>query len=158
VADLYTISRASAAVTAAGILMEFAQPGAATTPRAKISEIDVFWNAGASTSISFGIGRPGNTPTTGTQVTGLPVDPASPTGSLAATVITGWGTAPTIPTTFHRLAAIASSAGNGVIWTFPPGQELVVPPNNRAQSLVLWCTAIGSATSTTLNVTWVWSE
>jgi len=156
-ADGYYTSKASAAVTAAGVLLEFAQPGAATTPRAKISEIDVFWNAGASTSISFGIGRPGNTPTTGTQVVGLAVDPAAP-AAFGATVITGWGVAPTIPANFIRLAAIASSAGNGVIWTWPPGQELVVPPNNRAQSIVLWCTAIGSATSTTVNVSIAWSE
>ena len=156
-ADGYFTSKTSAAVTAAGVLLEFCQPGAATTPRAKISEIDVFWAAGASTSLAFGIGRPGNTPTTGTQVVGLAIDPAAP-AAFGATVITGWGTAPTIPANFIRQASIASSAGNGVIWTWPPGLELVVPPNNRAQSVVLWCTAIGTATSTTVNVSISWSE
>lgn len=156
-ADTYSISRASAAVTTAGILMEIGQPGAATTPRMKIKEIDVFWNAGASTSLAFGIGRPGNTPTTGTAVVGLAEDPASP-AAFGSTYITGWGTAPTIPTTFLRLAAIASSAGQGVIWTWEPGGELVVPPNARNNGIVLWCTAIGSATSTNVNVTVRWSE
>lgn len=151
-ADTYSISRASAAVTATGVLMEICQPGGATANRLKIKEIDVFWNAGASTSIAFGIGRPANTPTTGTQVVWVAEDPASPAGT-GATIITGWGTAPTVPTTFLRQAAVASSGGNGIIWTWEPGSELVIPPNNRAQSIVLWCTAIGSATSTTLNVT-----
>lgn len=156
-ADTYSISRASAAVTATGVLMEICQPGAATTPRLKIKELDVFWASGASTSMSFGIGRPGNTPTTGTQVVGVAEDAAAP-AAFGTTVITGWGTAPTVPTTFLRQAAIASSAGNGVIWTWEPGGEVVIPPNNRAQGLVLWCTAIGSATSTVLTVTVRWSE
>lgn len=156
-ADSYSTSKTSASVTAAGVLMEFCQPGAATTPRAKLKEVDVFWAAGASTSISFGIGRPGNTPTTGTQVVGLAEDPAAP-AAFGSTVITGWGTAPTIPSNFVRQASIASSGGNGIIWTWDPGSELVVPPNDRTKSIVLWCTAIGSATATTLNVTWRWSE
>lgn len=156
-ADTYGISRASAAVTATGVLMELCQPGAATTPRLKLKELDVFWASGSSTSISFGIGRPGNTPTTGTQVVGVAEDPAAP-AAFGATVITGWGTAPTVPATFLRQASIASSAGNGIIWTWEPGGELVVPPNARNNGLLLWCTAIGSATSTTLTVTARWSE
>lgn len=155
--DNYGIARASASVSAAGILMEILQPGAGTTPRMKLKELDVFWSSGASTSIAFGIGRPGNTPTTGTQVVGIAEDPAAP-AAFGATAITGWGTAPTIPTTFYRQAAIASSGGNGIIWTWEPGGEIVIPPNNRAQSILLWCTAIGTATATVLNVTARWSE
>lgn len=156
-ADAYSLSTASASVTAAGVLMEILDPGASTAPRMKITEIDVFWASGASTSIAFGVGRPGNTPTTGTQITGVPNDPAAP-AAVGATAIAGWGTAPTIPAKFLRQAAIASSGGNGVIWTFPPGQELVVPPNARNNGLVLWCTAIGSVTATVLNVSIGWSE
>jgi hypothetical protein len=156
-ADTYSISRASASVSAAGILMEICQPGAATTPRMKIKELDVFWASGASTSIQFGIGRPGNTPTTGTQVVGLAEDVSAP-AAFGTTVITGWGTAPTIPATFLRQAAIASAGGNGIIWTWEPGGELVVPPNARNNGIVLWCTAIGTATATVLNVTCRWSE
>lgn len=156
-ADTYGISRASASVSAAGILMELCQPGAATTPRMKLKELDVFWSSGASTSIAFGIGRPANTPTTGTQVVGIAEDPAAP-AAFGATVITGWGTAPTIPGTFLRQAAIASAGGNGIIWTWEPGGEIVIPPNDRTKSIVLWCTAIGSATATVLNVTARWSE
>jgi hypothetical protein len=155
--DSYSVSRASAAVSAAGVLMEILNPGAATAPRMKIREIDVFWASGASTSIGFGLGRPGNTPTTGTQVLAQAEDPSAP-AAVGATVITGWGTAPTIPANFLRQAAIASAGGNGVIWTWEPGNELVVPPNNRALGLVLWCTQIGSATATTLNVTARWLE
>lgn len=156
-ADSYSISRASASVAAAGILMEILQPGAATTSRMKVKEIDVFWSSGASTSIAFGIGRPGNTPTTGTQVVGIAEDPAAP-AAFGATAITGWGTAPTIPGTFLRQAAIASAGGNGIIWTWETGGELIIPPNARNNGIVLWCTAIGSATATVLNVTVRWSE
>ena len=155
--DGYELGTPSAAVTAAGVLMEILNPGAATAPRMAITEIDVFWASGASTSISFGLGRPGNTPTTGTQITGVPDDPAAP-AAIGATTITGWGTAPTVPAKYLRQAAIASSGGNGVIWTWPETRPLIIPPNARNNSVVLWCTAIGSATSTTLNVTIRWAE
>jgi hypothetical protein len=155
-ADSYSLGTPTAAVTAAGVLMEILNPGAATAPRMRIAEIDVFWASGASTSIQFGLGRPGNTPTTGTQVTGAPEDVSAP-AAIGATVITGWGTAPTVPAKYFRQAAIASAGGNGIIWTWPDN-GLVVPPNARNNGLVLWCTAIGSATSTTLNVTIRWYE
>jgi hypothetical protein len=35
---------------------------------------------------------------------------------------------------------------------------LVIPPNARNNGIVLWCTAIGSATATTVNVTTRWYE
>lgn len=155
--DGYELGTPSASVTAAGVLMEILNPGAATAPRMAITEIDVFWASGASTSIAFGLGRPGNTPTTGTQITGSPDDPAAP-AAIGATAIAGWGTAPTVPAKYLRQAAIASSGGNGVIWTWPVTQPLIIPPNARNNGLLLWCTAIGSATATVLNVTVRWAE
>lgn len=152
--DLYVASLASASVTAAGVMMEILNPGSA---RMKLSELEIFWASGASTSIQFGIGRPGNTPTTGTQVTGTQEDPAAP-APAGATAIAGWGVAPTIPAKFIRQAAIASAGGNGVIWTLPKGEEIVVPPSDRSKSIVLWCTAIGSAVATVLTVTTRWAE
>jgi hypothetical protein len=126
-ADSFGISRASASVSAAGILMELLNPGGAGSPRMKLKELDVFWASGASTSISFGIGRPGNTPTTGTQVVGIAEDPAAP-AAIGATAITGWGTAPTIPGTFLRQAAIPSSGGNGIMWNWEQGNETGYSP------------------------------
>lgn len=158
-ADVYELSVASAAVavTGGGVFAEILNTGAATNPRMKITEIDVFWATGAATNPFFGIGRPGNTPTTGTTVVGGALDPPAP-AAFGATCVTGWGTAPTIPSKFFRQAAIASAGGNGVIWTWPQGQELIVPPNDRSKSVILWCTSLAANTSTTVNVTIRWSE
>lgn len=155
--DTYELSGTSAAVavTGGGIFAEILNSGAATNPRMKVTELDVFWATGVAPT--FGIGRPGNTPTTGTQIVGGADDVNAP-AAFGATSITGWGVAPTVPTKFLREGTIAAAAGNGVIWTWPQGQELIIPPNARNNGIVLWCISLPSATSTTVIYTVRWSE
>lgn len=103
----------------------------AATDRLEIREIG--WFLVAATATTIGLGRPaaiGVTPTT--PVTVLAGDSAAPAGT--GTVAVAWGTGPTVPTNFLRRAALPAAIGNGMIWTFGPG-ELVVPVSS---SLILW--------------------
>lgn len=155
--DFYEISFSSASVTAAAVMAEILNTGVAANPRMRLSELDVFWLSGASTTISVGLGRPGNTPAGGAATVAVADDPAAP-AAFGGYIVSGWTTAPTIPAKYIKQAGLASSGGNGAIWTWPMGGEVVIPPAARNNGLVLWCTAIGSATATVLTLTARWTE
>ena len=120
---------------AAATILTFATPG-----RVRLMELGSFNNA--ATASTYGFGRPaavGITPTT-------PKDfqAQDPTDALAASslqlVVAGWGTGPTVPTTFMRTWATGASVGSGVIWTWPRGLICAISGN-----LVIWNQATNSA-------------
>jgi hypothetical protein len=98
---------------------------------ARIRELGLSVNA--ATASSFGLIRPSNTPVASTSVLVLPEDPTDPAGTV--NVDTAWSTAPTIGTVFLRKFTVPAVIGNGVIWTWNPGEELII---NLSAYLVLW--------------------
>lgn len=127
---------------------------AAVTKPASILELEIANTA--ATAASLAIGRPGNTPTTGTQVGAtLPIN--RPPGGQASTtvmIITGWGTAPTVPAAgnTHRRIGLPATIGAGWLGIWAP-KEMILDPT-RSGSLIIWnLTAIG-----VLNVRIKWEE
>jgi hypothetical protein len=110
----------------------------------------------AATAAAFTLGRPGNTPTTGTQQGAtLPINrlPGG-TASVGKLIVAGWGTAPTIPGAgdSHRRIGLPASVGAGWLGVWAPW-EMVVDPT-RSASLILWNTsAVG-----VMNVRVKWLE
>lgn len=110
----------------------------------------------AATAAAVILGRPGNTPTTGTQQGAtLPIARA-PGGNTsgAKLIVAGWGTAPTIPGAGdqHRRISLPANIGAGWLGVWAPGEMAVDP--TRSGSLILWNTsAIG-----VLNVRVKWDE
>lgn len=98
---------------------------------ARIRELGLAVNA--ATASSFGLIRPANTPVASTSVLVLPEDPTDPAGTV--NVDTAWSTVPTIGTVFLRKFTVPAVIGNGVIWTWNPGEELII---NLSSYLVLW--------------------
>lgn len=110
----------------------------------------------AATAAALTLGRPGNTPTTGTQQGAtLPISRAPGGGASGAKlIIAGWGTAPTIPGAgdSHRRISLPANVGAGWLGVWAPGEMAVDP--TRSGSLILWNTsAIG-----VLNVRCKWDE
>lgn len=110
----------------------------------------------AATAASLILGRPGNTPTTGTQQGAtLPISRA-PGGSASGSklIVAGWGTAPTVPGAGdqHRRIGLPANVGVGWLGVWAPGEMAVDP--TRSGSLILWnASAIG-----VLNVRCKWDE
>lgn len=147
---LYELSVATSAVGSGAPSLEIC----AITKPASILEVEIANTA--ATAASFILGRPGNTPTTGTQVTAtLPIN-RLPGGQVSTTnlIVAGWGTAPTVPAAgnSHRRIGLAAAIGNG--WLGVWGEnELVIDPT-RSGSLILWnATAVGI-----VNVRVKWTE
>lgn len=98
----------------------------AATERLRIREIGIFM--GAATASIFGLGRPaaiGVTPTT--PVTVQAQDPGDPAGTAQTAL--AWATKPTAPASsiYLRRIGLPAAIGAGVIWSWPPGGELIVP-------------------------------
>lgn len=117
--------------------------------RCRIREIGMFVNA--ATASSVGIIRPSNTPVATTSVLGLAEDPGDPAATI--NLDTAWSTAPTIGTSYLRRITIPATIGNGVIWTFNPGEELVI---NVSSWLIFW--NFGGSTGSVLNMYVKWLE
>jgi hypothetical protein len=149
-ASTFELSIATSAVGTGAPSFEFVANGRP----ASILEIEI--SNTAATAASFILGRPGNTPTTGTQVTAtLPINlPPGGVVSTAALVITGWGTAPTIPTAGNsiRRIGLAAAIGNGWLGVWPQKEFMVSP--TRSSGLILWnASAVGI-----VNVRVKWEE
>ena len=148
-AGSYSLGKASAAVavTGGGVLAEI---GGYTTIRARVREIGVFMNSTAGGAVTVGLGRPGNTPTTGTAALVQAEDAGDPAGTTNV-YTAGWGTAPTVPSTFFRMAVLPATVGAGVIWSWAPGDELILGVT-RNLGLLIWDTAQTVAASQTCSV------
>lgn len=147
---IYELSVATSATGAAAPALEIA----AITKPASILEIELANSA--ATAASFTLGRPGNTPTTGTQQSAtLPINrPPSGQASTTVLIVAGWGTAPTVPAAghSHRRIGLAASIGNGYlgVWGL---NEMIIDPT-RSGSLILWnVSAVG-----VMNVRVKWEE
>ncbi len=112
---------------------------ASATRPCKVREVGiVLVNATAST---FGLGRPaakGLTPTTPVGLLDLANgDP----GAFGATLAAAWGTGPTIPAAFFRVASLPATAGATLnpSWQFVNG--IIVPAGG---SLIVWSLSVVS--------------
>lgn len=142
---LYSLAQRTSSGTNATAAAELR---ATATDRLRLRQISIA--LGAATASTFGIGRPaaiGVTPTS--PVTGVAMDPGDPAGTGQGAV--AWGTGPTVPAVFIGRIALPAAIGNAWVWTFAPGQELVIPVSG---SLVVW----NLATNAVADVTWTWDE
>lgn len=123
---------------------------------APISLLELELANSAATAASLILGRPGNTPTTGTQQGAtLPINrPPGGAASSGKLIVAGWGTAPTIPGAGdqHRRIGLPTNIGAGWLGVWAPG-EMVIDPT-RSGGLILWnASAIG-----VMNVRCKWLE
>lgn len=155
-AGIYSVGKSSAAVavTGGGVLAELT---ATTTNRVKVREIGVFMNSAAGGAVTVAVGRPGNTPTTGTAALGVAEDLVDTQTPLASLITAGWGVAPTAPTSIYRQIVLPATVGAGVIWTWPPGEELALGLT-RNLGVVIWALAQTIAASQTCSVYARWTE
>lgn len=148
----YAVADRSASITAAARLAEIRT---ASTDKIYIREIGVSVGvAGAAPTI--GIIRPnaiGVTPTS--PKTGQAEDSSSPAGTAQSAV--AWGTAPTLPGTpiYLRRVGLPATVGAGWVWTWNPGEELVVPVSS---SILIDLIALSTATSTAIDFYAKWVE
>lgn len=143
---MYSISNTSVAAAAGAAYCTLHTVG---TERAFLREIGISLNAATATSI--GLIRPSNTPVATTSVLGQAHDAAE--GASTVNMDTAWSTAPTIGTLYLRRVVFPATAGVGLIWAFPPGQEIVIPLSGW---LVLW--NFGGAGGSACSVYWTWEE
>ena len=136
----------TATVTAAAI----ADLRSGSGERLYVREIGLFLNA--ATASSIGLYRPSTLGTASTSVTAVPVDPAD--AAATGSVGTAWSVAPAVSTNVPiRKAMLPAAIGNGIIWTFPDRNGLVVPVSS---SLLLW--NFGGSTNSILNGYIEWEE
>jgi hypothetical protein len=154
-AGIYSIAKNSAAVavTGGGILGELS----AVTNRVKVREIGVFMNSTAGGAVTVAVGRPGNTPTTGTAALGNAEDMVDTQAATSSLITAGWGTAPTVPTVIYRQIVLPATVGAGVIWQWAPGDEIVLG-TTRNLGLVIWAIAQTIAASQTCSIYARWTE
>jgi len=145
---------AAVAVTGGGILAELS---AGTAARARVREIGVFMNSAAGGAVTVAVGKPGNTPTTGTANLGIAEDQADTQAATSSLITAGWGTAPTVPTVIYRQIVLPATIGAGVIWQFNPGEELALGLT-RDKGIVIWATAQTIAASQTCSIHVKWLE
>lgn len=148
----YAVADRSSSLTAAGRLAEIRT---AATDKVYIRELGVSVGvAGAAATI--GIIRPaaiGVTPTA--PKTGQAEDPASPAGTAQSAV--AWTTAPTLPATpvYMRRVGLPASVGAGWVWTWNPGEELVIPVSS---SVLIDLIALSAAAATAIDFYAKWVE
>ena len=147
----YELGMLTTGVTNANAALEIV---AGSAKPMSILEMGIYLNAATATTLT--LGRPGNTPTGGTpQTATLPITLGSQLGaSVGGIVLSGWGTAPTVPAAGNsmRMLSLPAAIGNGVTWNWEEG-EMVVSPT-RSSGLVLWNVVTNSALRFSLK----WSE
>lgn len=100
---------------------------AAASDRARVREIQLSIAVASTTIPNFVLARSTNSSVATGAVTPLPEDPAD--GTATAVLATAWTTAPTFSTTGPWLKRWdpPNTVGQFVIWSWPPGDELIVP-------------------------------
>lgn len=123
----------------------------AATDRARIREVVLTILVASTTAPNFVLARATNTSTATTPTVPLPEDPADAAGTGA--LATAWTTAPTFSTTgpWLRRWDPSNAVGAYTIWSWPPGDELMVPVSS---GLVIANLAAAGATlgSTALSI------
>ncbi len=124
---IYSIAVRTTNVTIANAAVEFRAVRACD-----IIEINIF--STAATAVTFGLGRPANTPAGGTINLGQAEDPNSG-ATTSGLVISGQTTAPTVPANFMRRVHFPGSIGAGIIFTWPERGGLRL---TAGSSFVVW--------------------
>lgn len=141
---LYELGRATTVTTTATPVWELMTSGRSIS----VLEIGIFLNA--ATASTFQLGRPGNTPTTGTAQTATQntMQVGAATASAGGIILSGWGTAPTVPAAgnIHRMAGLPAAIGNGIVWTWNPGEMMIT--STRSTSLIIWTLSVVSVLNT----------
>lgn len=139
---LYELGVLTTTVTLSSVAAEIR---AGTAAPMELLEMGIFLNAATATTLA--LGRPGNTPAGGTSQTATKPSGLNAVGgaSLGGIILSGQTTAPTVPSAGNTLRQIALPAaiGNGIVFTWQPG-ELIVSPTT-SDGLILWNLTAGSA-------------
>ena len=136
---IYSLGLRTTDVTINQAMVEIYTPA---TLAIRVLEIGI--SIASASACSIGLGRPAQQGITPVPVAFLAEQNASnPVAKTNASL--SWGTSPTAPASYLRRVNFPSSAGSGVIWTFPRGLEL--PANS---SLVLFNT-----TATVASDVWI---
>lgn len=150
-ASTLSVAVRSPSLTAAGALADIRT---AATDRCFLRELGISVGvAGAAPTV--GLIRSATIGTASATAVGQADDTADPAG----TVLMGsaWSAAPTISGTplYLRRITLPASLGAGWVWTWPPGEELVVPISS---SLLVWMIGLSAATATAVDVYARWVE
>lgn len=125
--------------------------------RLRVIEIGVSTAVAPTTAPAFQISRAtASLGTASTTLTGLQLDSSDPnaTGILES----AWSGAPTINTSYHRMMALPTTAGNGLIWSWPPDSPLVIGGAATAHALQITNANASGATTGTFMAYVVWEE
>lgn len=130
------MSRYQAALSRAGINTAgpqlYWQLRTGASNRIRILEVGISVSVAPSTAPNFQISRAtASLGTASTSLAGQPLDAADV--AATATLESAWSAAPTINTTYHRMMALAVTAGGGFIWTWPIDSPLVLPTSAALQ-------------------------
>lgn len=121
----YSVGNNKAGVNTANTVMW--QIKTAASNRIRIRELGIFISSAPTTAPIWVLARSTALGTSSTTTAGQPLDTtdAAATGTLDS----AWSSAPTFNTSgpFIRQVGLPTTAGNGIIWTFAPGEELVIP-------------------------------
>lgn len=151
-AAYYSLADRSASLTAAGRLGEIRT---GSGQRMYIREIGVSVGvAGAAPTVGLiRVNVLGVTPTAAKAAQAE--DPAQPASAVTSAV--AWGTAPTLPATpiYFRRVGLPATIGAGWVWTWNPGEELVVAVSS---AILIDLVAISAAVATAVDWYVKWTE
>jgi hypothetical protein len=144
VSNKYQAALSRAGINTAGPQLYW-QLRAGASNRMRIAEIGVSVVSAPTTAPSFQISRAtASLGTASTSQAGQTLDPSD----VAATAVleSAWSAAPTINTTYHRIMALATTAGGGFIWTWDDSAPLIIPAGGALQ--ITNANASGATTGT----------
>jgi hypothetical protein len=121
----YAVAISKAGVNVANTVMWQVKTSASV--RCRIMEMGIFVTSAPTTAPMFCLARSTALGTSTTTTLGQAEDAADV--AALGTFDSAWSSAPTFTTTgpFLRLAGLPVTAGSGIIWTWGPGYELIVP-------------------------------
>lgn len=151
-ASYYAVSDRSASPTAAA---RYAEIRTGSGQRMYIREIGISVAvAGAAPTVGLiRVNALGVTPTS--PKAGQAEDPAQPATSVTSAV--AWATPPTLPGTpiYLRRVGLPATIGAGWVWTWNPGEELVVAVSS---AIIIDLIALSSAAATAIDWYVKWTE
>lgn len=125
-----------------------------------LQEIHIFYRTAPTTSGALGLVRSTALGTGAlTSVTGQPRVPVTGIPAATGLIVTNWATlAPTLTsTTYLRRWSASPTIGNGVIWTFDPGEALIIAGSAGATSELIIANLVATAPGT-MDITVIWRE
>lgn len=127
------------------------------TVRLRVIEIGISISSAPTTAPNFQISRATTLlGTASTTLTGQQLD--SSDGNATGIFESAWSAGPTINTTYHRMMALAVTAGGGFIWTWPVDSPLVIGGAGVAHALQISNANASGATTGTMVAYCVWEE